>query len=584
MLKKESGHPGALTPKKVLSGFMDLPVLPHRPFLLSGHDTPSPFPLPLLFLSIMASEMNHCKNHPETEAVRRCYQCLDSICPDCQRRAIGHIFCSWKCQARCWVSQRATLAGRLFLRLGLRLRRVEKTISRVTGSGTMRIVTIALLVMVLTQVMSLVRELGQVDMGLSVEEEIPVPPSVQIIPGDDYLTVAGSAPGFAVAVLSADGMEVDTCTVKEGYFSFTFKPGKEVRSVQVQVFGDRVPTLFSRSYPVPDVMIARQEEQSPKPVTAEKEPEPAPEPLPARESEQDEKPARAAAGPLTEPGPEPRVEQEVAGSAPVPEPQEVAAKVPDIKKKKTALLSGIDNADLLADMSRGSNDSRQVAITFDGGSFDGSTSRILKVLKERNIKATFFLTGEFMKRFPQATRDVVSMGHEVGNHTYSHLHLTTYEKDRKQETIPGITRELLQDELKRNEELFRKITGREMIKLWRAPYGEHNAKIRRWAAEADYKHISWTVDRKTRQSLDALDWVADTDSTLYLSSGEIVRKLLAFDTATESGMGGGIMLMHLGSERTDQLHAKLGQLIDLIQERGYKLSTVSELIEEGEGS
>jgi peptidoglycan/xylan/chitin deacetylase (PgdA/CDA1 family) len=141
---------------------------------------------------------------------------------------------------------------------------------------------------------------------------------------------------------------------------------------------------------------------------------------------------------------------------------------------------------------------------------------------------------------------------------------------------------LLLKELTGNEELFHLLTGREMVKLWRAPYGEQNETIRRWAGNSAYRHVSWTYDPKTRKSLDGLDWVSDRGSALYLSSSQIVNKILSFDNETEMGLAGGIVLLHLGSERSsDPFHPKLGHLLDRLQEKGYKVGSVGELLESG---
>lgn len=497
----------------------------------------------------MLAETDHCRNHPDTAARRRCYQCLAAICPRCQTRAMGHIFCSLRCRVRYWAGERAAGASRLAWSLVRPFRRLEKALDKATGSGIMRLVTIGLLLVIMAQVMVLVAGMSHLEQPAPVPVVTRRPPTMEIIPGDKYITVAGSAPGFAVAVLSADGSEIDTCRVTEGYYSFTFQPGEDARTVQVQVYGDQVPTMFSKAYPVPQPAAG---------AALTKERKAAVRNLPA-------------AGPRQPDSVEGRASGKKAAARNRPATASGAVTSPAVQVDRN----------LLSDLSRGAGGRRRVAITFDGGSFNGVTGKILRVLRDRRLTATFFLTGEFMKRYPEATRDIVADGHEVGNHTFTHLHLTTYARNYRQDTLPGITRDLLVGELKRNEKLFAKITGDRMIKLWRAPYGEQNRQIRGWAAGAGYRHVSWTIDPKTRQSLDALDWVSDTDSTLYLSSDEIVKKLLAFDASTSSGMDGGIMLMHLGSEREDQLYAKLGRLIDEIQERGYEIGPVTRLLGDG---
>ncbi len=94
--------------------------------------------------------------------------------------------------------------------------------------------------------------------------------------------------------------------------------------------------------------------------------------------------------------------------------------------------------------------------------------------------------------------------------------------------------------------------------------------------------MSWTYDPKTRKSLDGLDWVSDQASALYLTSDEIIEKIISFDRQTEMGLAGGIVLLHLGSERKDDpFHPKLGQLIDKLREKGYEVGSVGSLLAKG---
>ncbi len=488
----------------------------------------------LLSNDLMKTPPNTCVNHPKTSAKRKCYHCLANICPACQRRAGGHIFCSVRCQYLEWLSERMTSIRRLFLRLGLRVRRTEKSVKRVTGGSVLRILSTALLLVILYQTILLTGILSDISTPAPASAPLPVLPTIELVHDGDWVTVAGSAAGFGVAILLSDGEEREVCTVKENRFSFHFQPLANTRSVQVQVYGDNLPSVYTRAIPLPEKNLKADGEKAP-PQT-------------------------------TRGGPEPTGVRKNAAAA----------------VKKNAASPSFADRSLTEDISRGSNGSGRVAITFDGGSYDNAAGRILDVLAKRGLEATFFLTGDFMNRYPEMTRRIAGEGHEVGNHTYSHLHLTTFEKNLRQDTLPGVSRELVQKELIRNEKLFKTLTGHEMVKLWRAPYGEQNKTIRKWAAEKGYRHVSWTYDPKTRKSLDSLDWVADRDSSLYLTSDQIVEKILSFDSQTEMGLAGGIVLLHLGTERRqDPFYPKLGYLIDRLEEKGYRIGPVGGLFETG---
>ncbi len=228
-------------------------------------------------------------------------------------------------------------------------------------------------------------------------------------------------------------------------------------------------------------------------------------------------------------------------------------------------------------ITRGSIKRKQIALTFDGGSGNGATNDILDILKEKNVHCTMFLTGGFIKRYPEEAKRIVNEGHEVGNHTWSHPHLTTFAENFKHETRPEITRKMLQHELVATARLFKKTTGRRMAPYWRAPFGEHNAEIRRWGAEIGYIQIGWTHGRDG--GMDSMDWVADTTSAIYRSSQETLDDLLHFGDSTAAQANGSIILMHLDTQRQfDPVHRILPTFIDSMRARGYEFVKISELL------
>ena len=230
------------------------------------------------------------------------------------------------------------------------------------------------------------------------------------------------------------------------------------------------------------------------------------------------------------------------------------------------------------DITRGSLKRMELSLTFDGGYSAYEAMEILDALRARGIKTTVFLTGIFINRYPWVTKLIVLDGHEVGNHTMTHPHLTSFAKNFRHKRLPGINRSLLLKELRDTEELFKEVTGAEMAPLWRAPYGEINAELRRWAFEQGYLHIGWTYDHEAKESLDTLDWVDNTASKFYQSSTEIKSRILGFGKGS-GGVKGGIILMHLGTDRRlDRVSSILGELIDGLQKRGYRFVTISKLL------
>ncbi|MBD3290828.1 polysaccharide deacetylase family protein [candidate division KSB1 bacterium] len=234
---------------------------------------------------------------------------------------------------------------------------------------------------------------------------------------------------------------------------------------------------------------------------------------------------------------------------------------------------------LVRDFSRGSINERKIALTFDGGYLDNAAHDILDILKQENVKATLFLTGIFIRKYPELVKRMADEDHVIGNHTWTHPHLTSFAQNSRHETLAHITAEVVQQELLRTAELFRRVTGREMAPLWRAPYGEHNPEIRRWAADVGFRHIGWTMGKNGEDRMDTMDWVADKDSPAYYTAEEIAEKILSFGSESKTGANGSIILMHLGSERDDDYpHLKLPMVIDQLKKRGYELVTVPEML------
>lgn len=214
---------------------------------------------------------------------------------------------------------------------------------------------------------------------------------------------------------------------------------------------------------------------------------------------------------------------------------------------------------------------KKVAFTFDGGSSNKGTKQILDILKEQNIKCTMFLTGQFVKNYPQLVQQIIDDGHEVGNHSFDHPHFTNIEIDGSQSTRKKVTKKYFAHQLNITDSLYYAAFKRHMLPYWRAPFGEINSELLFWAAELGYRHIGWS------QKCDSWDWVADKSSPLYRSATAIKNHFLSIDD--NSGLNGKIILMHLGSERKEDFpYLTLADLIRKLKERNYSFLKVSELL------
>jgi len=213
----------------------------------------------------------------------------------------------------------------------------------------------------------------------------------------------------------------------------------------------------------------------------------------------------------------------------------------------------------------------RIAVTFDGNASSNGTADLLDLLQELDLEITLFLTGGFIDRYPTLVRRAVLAGHEVGNHTFSHPHLTTYANNRRHNLLPNVTKQWFHDQLERTEIAFQEATGRPMAPLWRSPYGEENSTLRGWAMELGYLHVRWSSLKGA--SLDARDWVADEHSKLFQDSRKMMDRLLNFPR-----LEGGIVLMHLSTERSEPPWTELPRFVRELKRREVRPVKVSDLL------
>jgi peptidoglycan-N-acetylglucosamine deacetylase len=183
-----------------------------------------------------------------------------------------------------------------------------------------------------------------------------------------------------------------------------------------------------------------------------------------------------------------------------------------------------------------------LAITFDDGPQPTNTPRLLDMLKERNIKATFFVVGQLAKEYPNIIRRILAEGHEIGNHTFTHP------------TITGLSEERLKREIGGTHQALVDIAGYH-TRLFRPPGGATNAKLKqRLYDEYGYSTILWSVDPN--------DWKRPGVSV-------VTSRLV------NGAHNGAILLCH-------DLHAPtvdaMPNTLDTLLTKGYHFVTVSQLL------
>jgi peptidoglycan/xylan/chitin deacetylase (PgdA/CDA1 family) len=216
---------------------------------------------------------------------------------------------------------------------------------------------------------------------------------------------------------------------------------------------------------------------------------------------------------------------------------------------------------------RGPKGGRRICMTFDGGSTAEVATDVLDVLRDHGIKTTLFLTGDFIRKYPDLVRRMAAEGHELGNHTLTHPHLAPrFKRD------PQWTRERVQRELLDADRALYRLLGRPMDPYWRPPFGEQTAELRRWAEEVGYRTVGWS------EGADTLDWTTVKEYNLYRNGNATLERLEK--RMRKSDGDGLIVLMHLGSMRPafDRPAKYLGPFMDRAIKDGWHFVCVGDYL------
>ena len=187
-------------------------------------------------------------------------------------------------------------------------------------------------------------------------------------------------------------------------------------------------------------------------------------------------------------------------------------------------------------------DGPYIAMTFDDGPSPETTPRLLDILKQRNIKATFFMIGQNAERNPAIVKRILAEGHEIGNHSWTHPQLSKLSDDR------------VTEEINKTQNAIKDASGYTPV-LMRPPYGAITARQKDWIEKQfGLSVIIWSVD--------PFDWKRPGSSV-------IEQRILA------GARPGAIVLSHdIHKQTVDAMPATL----DALAAKGFKFVTVSQLI------
>lgn len=188
-------------------------------------------------------------------------------------------------------------------------------------------------------------------------------------------------------------------------------------------------------------------------------------------------------------------------------------------------------------------DKKVVALTFDISWGNNTPMPVIEILKENNITATFFLSGPWVKQYPEIPQRIQADGHEIGSHGYRHINLSNLSKNE------------IKDEIMKAHNDIKEVTGVD-ANLIRTPNGDYNDVVIEAIHESNYEAIQWGTD--------SLDWMNP-------GVGSIIERV------SKKVHPGDIILMH-ASDTCKQTTEALPAVINNLKNQGYEFITVSELL------
>ena len=197
-------------------------------------------------------------------------------------------------------------------------------------------------------------------------------------------------------------------------------------------------------------------------------------------------------------------------------------------------------------MYKANTNQKVAALTFDDGPDQRFTPKVLDVLNKHHVKATFFLLGTRVQKYPNVVKRIRNEGHAIGNHTYWH---------------PDLSKSDVQTmvwEIEKNEQEIMKIIDLK-TNLFRAPYGAFNDEQVKKLRDLGYRGVGWSIDTE--------DW-------RNLPPQQIKQNVL------HTIHPGAIILMHSAGHWTQDLSGTveaLDEIIPFLRQQGYQFVTVPEL-------
>ncbi len=197
-------------------------------------------------------------------------------------------------------------------------------------------------------------------------------------------------------------------------------------------------------------------------------------------------------------------------------------------------------------VNRVDTDEKIIALTFDDGPLPGATEKIISILAQEQIPATFFLTGREMERYPDGAKKLIAAGHQIGNHSYSHPRMVF------------MSYQAVANEVAKTNELILNLGYKSEI-VFRPPYGKKLLMLPLYLQRNNITTIIWDIEPETFSEVSA-------------SSEKITEHVVA------EAKPGSIILLHVMYPSGQTSMDAVPSIIRELKAQGYRFVTVNDLL------
>lgn len=216
---------------------------------------------------------------------------------------------------------------------------------------------------------------------------------------------------------------------------------------------------------------------------------------------------------------------------------------------------------------RGDTSQKTIHLAFTGHEFADGAGTVTRTLKKQQVKASFFFTGDFCRRYPRIVKRLKKSGHYIGPHSDKHL---LYCDWKNRDSLLVTEAEFMSD-LQNNYTALEQLNiAKSAAALFMPPYEWYNATIVEWGKKAGVKTVNFTPGTSSNADY------TTPDMPNYRSSETLFNRILAYEKESSVGLNGFHLLIHIGTDpkRKDKLYDRLEELIKYLKQKNYRFEVI----------